>query len=312
MTYANRVALFCFFFGLARSHCPPCHGGRSFLQAKVAPWKNFIPPASNAPISPCGCGVDRVTPRDDIREMPPSKQREMIAALEKDTDSMKEQLETMQSENGDSLDDLQARLKAAMKANIKQDADMIKSAEKQGDSRKQAKSAINNMMKQAEEATGDIAEHRSMLKELQSDVTMRLMDMRSCGCEADGSLLSMKAGPNFELIRKIENLERERNELSEEISEEQRRFGDEQRQLMHRIDIVKGKMGRRESANAKYDKEDKGKAKGIQRQDQATEAFLDAKKEQLKRIEKDAEEAQKYYDKLEKALGKCGCGPKAL
>lgn len=312
LAWTQQATLACL-FSVSAAYCPPCNRGASLLQA-VPPWKNFIPPASDAPVTPCGCGVDRTTPRDKIQEMAPATLRKKIGALEDEVDRLTDQLEKMQTDNTDELGKLKDRLKKKKEAEQDQKKDVDEAADKRTKERLDKKAEIDSMQDDVAGLAKDLIAHRETLKELQGELSMRVMEMETCGCNK-GSLLSLKfdsVAPDHDLVFKFEKLEREKNGLSEQIDEEMAAFGSEQRNLLHRIDLEKGKMGRREARDAKYKNADKGSMKSVEQQYKAMKALRDAKQAQLDRVEKDVEKAQENYDKLEKEMGKCGCGPAGL
>merc|ERR1719335_1048216 len=147
--------------------------------------------------------------------------------------------------------------------------------------------------------------------------------MESCGCAGAKLLLSqtkkfasllaahLSGQEDPPLYFKIEELEEKRNALNEELTDETGSFGMEQRNLLHRIDMLEAKMNRQASKADIYEHTDENMAKGTKRQEKAMESYLAHKKEQLERVEKDVQAAQDKYDKLAKEMGKCGCGPQA-
>jgi DNA repair exonuclease SbcCD ATPase subunit len=175
-----------------------------------------------------------------------------------------------------------------------------------------------------ETVSKDIAEHKATLKKLQGDLSTLLMVMESCPCKDKKFLLAQtkkfasllaahatgKGSDDDEpLYFKIEELEEKRNDLNEELTDEIGSFGMKQRRLLHQIDMVEAKMNRQSSKADMYEHTDQNMAKGVKRQKKAMADYLAHKKSQLERIEKDVEAAQAKYDDLEKAMGKCGCGP---
>lgn len=310
MAWTRQIVFACL-IAAAEAYCPPCHN-RLALQQEPPPWKNFIPPAADAPVTACGCGADHTTSRDKIQEMAPADLRKKIGALESEVDGMKDQLEKMKDEDGEEIDSLEKRLKKTKEAEEDQEKDLDKAGDKRTGERADKKKQIDNMQTDMEGLASSLEEHRATLKELQSEINLRMMDMEVCGCEK-GSLLSLKsAAPDHELVFKFEELEREKGALSEGIDEEQASFGQKQRLLLHRMDIEKNKMERAETRAAKYEHADKGAMKSVEQQYKAMKKYEDGKEAALERIEKAVEEAQEHYDKLEKEMAKCGCGPKGL
>lgn len=246
--------------------------------------------------------------------MPPATLRKKIGALESEKDSLSSELEKMQTEHNEELDKLKERLKKSQEKEQDQKKDVNNAADKRVEDRHEKKAEIDDMQDDLEGVTRELEEHRAMLKELQSELNLRMMDMEMCGCPEKESFLSIKSHqpPDNELVFKFEELEREKNDLSNEIDKELASYGSEQRNLLHRLDIEKGKMDRREIREDKYKKEDEGAMKSVKQQHKAMEEYLKSKKDQLERVEKEVEEAQEHYDKLEKEMGKCGCGPKGL
>lgn len=308
------------FFLSTWAYCPPC--GQTFLtQFKLAPWANVPPPAPNAPTTACGCGMERVTPRDEIQKMSSADQRTKIGKLSKETASLQEQVDKLKAENTEALDKLKAKLKKAEEAEQKQRGDLEDDQKKRNSEREAAKSKIDDDQEEMEMVMNDIAEHRKALKDLQSELTIRLMEMESCGCKDKkfllaqttkfASLLAAHSSGKEPLYFEIEELEGKRNALQEELTDETGSFGMEQRNLLHRIDMVEAKMNRQASKADIYEHTDENMAKGTKRQGKAMADYLAHKKEQLERVEKDVQAAQDKYDKLAKEMGKCGCGPQA-
>jgi len=320
IAYFMQVAILASFFlaAPAWAHCPPC-GGHTFLtQLKLAPWANVPPPAPDAPVTPCGCGVDHTTPRDEIQKMPSSDQRSLIGKLSKETAALTEQVDKLKEENGAAMDKLKAKLEKEEKAEKKQREDIEGDQKKRNSEREEAQDSINDDEEEWETVASDIAEHRSTLKELQSELTIRLMEMESCGCKEAKSFLAQTtefeslsaahvSGKEEPLYFEIEELEAKRNALNEEMTDEIGSNGINQRNLLHRIDMVEAKMNRQASKADKYEHTDKNLAKGVKSQGKAMGNMLANKKAQLERIEKDTQAAQDKYDDLEKAMKKCGC-----
>lgn len=313
-TWHAALACLACLLSVAAAYCPPCHNQLSLQQRGkgVPPWKNFVPPAPDAPVTACGCGADHTTPRDEIQEMAPAELRKKIGALESEVDGMKDQLEKMQTDNGDEIDSLKKRLKKEKEAGDEQKKDVEGAADKREKDRQEKKDKIDGMQEDLEGLSNSLEEHRATLKELQSEVNLRLMDMESCGCEGSMFLSLKYMAPDHKDVFKFEELEREKETLSKEIDEEQASFGQKQRLLLHRMDLEKNKMGRREAREAKYKNSDEGAMKSVEQQYKAMKAYVDSKQKALDRVEKDVEKAQERYDKLEKEMAKCGCGPSGL
>lgn len=318
-----QLAILAGFLGVsAWANCPPCGAPTVLTQVKLAPWANVPPPAPNAPVTACGCGVDKVTPRDEIQKMSSADQRSMIGKLSKETAALTDQVDELKKENNAALDKLKARLEKLEDAEKKQRDDIEEAQEKRNKERQTAKDDIDDDQEDLEEVSKDIAEHRATLKELQSELTIRLMEMESCGCKKAKFLLAQTtkfvsflaaqlSDKEKPLYFEIEDLEAKRNALNEELTDEMGGFGMKQRSFLHRIDMMENKMNRQEATADKYEHTDANMAKGTKRQGKAMNEYLAHKKEQLERIEKDVQAAQNKYDDLEKAMGKCGCGPKA-
>lgn len=304
------------------AYCPPC--GETFLtQVKLAPWANVPPPAPNAPTTPCGCGMKRLTPRDEIQKMSSADQRAEIGQLSKETAALQDQVDEMKEKNGEALDKLEAKFKKAEEAEEKQRTGIEEEQKKRDSDREDAKNAIDDDQEEMETVAKDIAEHKATLKELQSDLSTMLMVAESCPCKDKkfllaqtkfASLLAAHAtGKGSEeekpLYFEIEDLEEKRNALQEELTDEIGSFGMKQRRLLHQIDMVEAKMNRQSSKAEIYEHTDENMAKGVKRQGKAMADYLAHKKSQLERIEKDVQEAQAKYDDLQKEMKKCGCGP---
>lgn len=304
------------------AYCPPC-GQTLLAQVKLAPWANVPPPAPNAPTTACGCGVKRVTPRDEIQKMSSADQRAEIGQLSKETAALQEQVDEMKEKNGEALDKLEAKFKKAQEAEEKQRNGIEEDAKKRNGEREEAKNQIDDDQDEMETVSKDIAEHKATLKELQSELSTLLMVMETCPCKDKkfllaqttkfASLLAAHAtGQGSEkepLYFKIEELEEKRNTLQEELTDEIGSFGLKQRRLLQQIDMVEAKMNRQSSKADMYEHTDQNMAKGVKRQEKAMADYLAHKKSQLERVDKDVQAAQKKYDDLEKAMKKCGCGP---
>jgi len=312
-----------FLGGSAWAHCAPC--GTLFTQ--VRPWANVPPPAPNAPLTPCGCGGPQLTARADIQKMTTAEQRRKIGQLEKETATLQDDVEEMEKGHKEAIDKLEARLGKIEKKDKDQRKDLETDQNKRNDDRKEVKDDIDDMQDEMGTVTTDITEHRENLKKLQSEISIRLMEMEGCACEEKASLLAKTnqtkyasflashlstKEPNPKLVFKIEELEEKRGVLQEQQQDGLGAYGSRSRLLLHRIEILEGKMNRQGVKGETYEHTDKGLAKGVKRQHKAMKDYLDNKKSQLERVEKDEKKAQDRYDELEKAMGKCGCGPKAF
>lgn len=195
---------------------------------------------------------------------------------------------------------------------------------KRNDEREDVKDEIDDMQTDLEMTTNDISEYKGTLKELNEKMSMRMMDLETCNCKEKKFLLAQttkfaslvaahsSSKDGRPMYMKIEDLEAKKNSLNEELTDETGSFGMEQRNLLHQMDMVEAKMNRQSAKAEMYEHTDANMAKGTNRQSKAMSAYLDGKKAQLERIEKDVKAAQDKYDDLEKAMGKCGCGPKGF
>merc|ERR1719428_576088 len=114
----------------------------------------------------------------------------MIGKLKKETTDLQEQVDELNKEHTEVLDKLKARVKKAEDADEKQRKDFEESQEKRNNERQEAKDAIESDQEDLELASKDIAEHKATLKELQGELTIRLMEMESCGCKEKKFLLT--------------------------------------------------------------------------------------------------------------------------
>jgi len=111
------------------------------------------------------------------------------------------------------------------------------------------------------------------------------------------------------LVFKIEKLERSKASINKDITKEQSEYGWKSRDLMERTEEQTNKINLASSGNDKYKRLDDARLESVIAQRDNIKRQLERKTAQLKQVEKDADEAQKHYDKLEAEMKICGCEP---
>lgn len=302
--------------------------------------------------------------------MSSADQRTKIGELGKEVGALGEKVDSMKEKNGEVIDELKARLKKVEEADLKQKRDIENDQKKANSDRKEVKDKIDDMQDDMETVADDIAKQRAKLKEVQSELDLRLMDMDGCvmaglkceeaefllaqsaknttsvtgqaknttghawnttgrdqnatgrlrnvtGHARNATVTSLLAARSYSdedppLYFEIEALEEQRNALQKELTEEIGSSGMQQRNLLHRIDMVEAKMRRQGAKADKYEHTDSNLAKITKRQSKSMSDYRKSKQAQLERIKNDVQAAQTKYDDLEKAMGKCGCGPQGF
>jgi len=189
---------------------------------------------------------------------------------------------------------------------------------------------IQDLKKDIEDDESEIADiteelktNKMILKEVQTSIALRMEDIHACGCEKlkeEGGKASLVTRSqhasepeedkvDYDLVFKIEKLERSKASLSKEITKEQGEFGWKSRDLMKRTEEQSIKIGVAANNNIKYKQLDNARLESVIAQKDNIKRQLERKTAQLKQVEKDAAEAQKHYDNLEGEMKICGCEP---
>lgn len=303
------------------AYCPPCH--QSFrrhsynLLEKSAgrPWGVMVPPAPNAPLTACGCGGLKETPRDELRKMPKPEIASKIRGLDKDVSQLEGAIDEAKDEHKSTIEDLEAKLEELNKEDKDQRVEIAKKAgEREGD-RTKIKDQSDKDFEEIQTINEELGSLRERNKQVHEDMTIRLMDMEMCGCKSkllqtSTMLKQMEMPDGYEDILKFEKLEAQKGKLMDEQSEEQREYGEKYRALTHRIDLVKAKMNRQDIQADKYSHTDKRQHKMVKYQAEAMGTYLEKKQAQVKRMKEDVAKNEETYKELETEMGKCGCGPK--
>lgn len=237
----------------------------------------------------------------------------MKIKLEKEIPELEAQLDDSKAEHAKALKKLEDRLER-MNGNL--DAAKAKFTKGQAESADGAtatKDELASMEADVSDMDAQMGDARASLKDLREALSIRMMDMAYCGCKA-GKKASLLKQPDvdYETLFDVEKLERERNDLSKAIQNEQSQYGTSQSIFLGKIDALELKMKMKASSRQKDVVSSEAKAKALERQKRLTGKLVDSKRKQLERVKADQASTQEKYDELETAMGKCGCGPKAF
>lgn len=314
-TVARVVAAVLVLAVVVEGWCAPCSAGSVLAQGR--PWRNSVPPAPNAPLTPCGCGFQKLTSRADLRDMPPANLRKMIASLEKEVGEKEAQLTASEGEHAAETAKLNDRLAAMKKKEEQQRDDLASEANERHDQHGQLKEQIGGVQGNLEDMNMELGNERDSLKELNEKVAVRMAALSTCDCKAPaaaGSLiarhtqkLGASEGPNYDLIFKVEDLERQRNKLDKQISKDLADFGTTQRTVLDRMDKLKVKMNLQASTERKYKDIDDATMDNLIHQAGAGARWVGNKEKQLERMKADVAAATEKFEELEAEMSRCGC-----
>lgn len=264
--------------------------------------------------NPCGCNFVKSTPRDELTAKTNGQLEKMASGLQAEVDELQSTLDGYQEGNSKKIKGLKKKLGASEEQKKKQAGDE-KSA------LKERTKVIDDLKKQIEDDQAEIADiseevktNQGILKDVRLSIALREEDIHACACEKKAALMSKHVEPeedkvDYDLVFKIEKLERKKAELSKDITKEQGTFGQKSRYLMNRNDAQQVKIEVEANNNIKYKKLDEARLDSVIAQKENIKRVLERKTAQLKQSEKDAAEAQKHYDNLEAEMKYCGCDP---
>jgi hypothetical protein len=244
----------------------------------------------------------------------------MASGLQGEVDELQSTLDGLQKGNGDKLDGLKKRLADAKDQKKKQATSTDKAVGGREKMIQDIKKATEDDQSEIADITEQVTTNKAILKNVQLSINLRMEDIHACGCEklkdskllVTGSRRTLEVEPDkvdYDLVFKIEKLERTKAKLSKEITKEQSTYGWKSRDLMERKDAEKIKMDMVDSSNSKFKALDETRLNSVKAQQANIKRVLERKTAQLKQIEKDADEAQKHYDNLEAEMKHCGCEP---
>jgi len=245
----------------------------------------------------------------------------MASGLQAEVDELQATLDKMQEGNGDKLTDLKKRLASAKDQKKKQAAGADAALEDREKQISDAKKAMEDDQSEIADITEEVKTNSAILKDVRMSIALRMEDIRACGCEKLKSALVTRSHHtlevesedpqkvDYDLVFKIEKLERSKAKINKEITNEQSTFGWKSRDLMERNDAAKIQMDVVGNSNIKYKELDQKRLESVLSQADNIKRVLERKTAQLKQIEKDAAEAQSHYDNLEDEMKRCGCDP---
>lgn len=246
----------------------------------------------------------------------------MASGLQGEVDELQGTLDDLQKGNGDKMDTLKKRLADAKVQKKKQAKDADSAVDGRKKQIKDLKKAIEDDQGEIADIADEVTTNKAILKNVQTSIALRMEDIHACGCEklkdtklvVTGSRRALVVQPepdkvDYDLVFKIEKLERTKAKLGKEITKEQSTFGWKSRDLMERNDAAKIQMDVFKNTDIKYKTLDATILESVMAQQANIQRTLERKKAQLKQIEKDADEAQKHYDNLEDEMKMCGCEP---
>lgn len=269
--------------------------------------------------NPCGCNFVKVTPRDELTAKTNGQLEKMASGLQDEVDELQSTLDDYQKNNGEKLKNLKKKLEGSKEGVKKQAGDEESAMKGRIDQIGDLKKEIEDDQSEIADVTEEVKTNQLILKDVRTSIALRMEDIHACGCEKlkdqkKAALVIKHGGPkkdevDYDLVFKIEKLERSKAKLSKDITSEQGTFGWKSRDLMERIDEQKIKINVAGNSNLKYQRLDDARLESVIGQKGNIKRVLERKKAQLKQIEKDAAEAQKQYDDLEDEMKFCGCEP---
>jgi len=264
--------------------------------------------------NPCGCNFIVKTPRRELTAMTNGQLESMASELQEEVDKLQTTLDDYQKGNSKKLEDLKTNF-AKIREQKKKQASTSKSAwVDRSQEMKELKKQSEDDQAQIKDINDDLDKYQLVLKDTRINIALRMQDVEACGCDKNKTALVFKhARPfrksdvDYDLVYKIEKLERSKAKLSKQITKEQTTFGWKSRYLMKTIDEQKIDINVEGNENIKYTELDNARLKSIVAQQDNIKRVLERKTAQLQQVEKDADEAEKRYDSLEEEMKQCGC-----
>lgn len=310
------VVVVSWFVNSASAHSSPCHcDGFSFL-SKAFDGDNGE--------NPCGCNFVKVTPRRELTSMTNGQLEKMASGLQAEVDELQSTLEGYQKGNGEKLADLKKKLATTKEQKKKKEGKEQAAVDDRQKTISDLKKTIGDDEADIADINEELKTNQMILKEVRTSIALRMEDVHACGCEKlkeDGGKASLvtksrralepdkKDEVDYDLVFKIEKLERSKASINKDITKEQSEYGWKSRDLMERTEEQTNKINLASSGNDKYKRLDDARLESVIAQRDNIKRQLERKTAQLKQVEKDANEAQKHYDNLEAEMKICGCEP---
>lgn len=277
--------------------------------------------------NPCGCNFMVKTPRRELTAMSNGQLVKMASGLQEEVDKLQSTYDSSLQSNGEKLADLEKKLAEIKDQKKKKAGDEESATKARTKSIDAVQSTIDDDLAKIADIAEDVKMNQELVESARTSIQLRMQDILACGCEklkedgekaAEGgekaSLVTKHARPSFRkdgldynLVYKIEKLERSKAKLNKKITQEQTKFGWKSRDLMKRIDEQKIKIDVAGNSNDKYKELNEDRLESVIAQKENTKRVLQRKTAQLKQVEKDAAEAQKQTDNLEAEMQQCGC-----
>jgi len=287
------------------SPCAPCDGF------------SFLSKASSQ--NPCGCHFVKVTPRRELTEMTNGQLEKKASGLQEEVDELQSTLEGYQKGNGEKIAKLKTTLKGRKEMKGKQASDEKAALSSRTTAMSDLKKEMADDQADITDVTDEMKTNQMMVANVRQSIALRMEDIHACGCKPEdkpkGAFVTKHVEPeeepkvDYDLVFKVEKLERKKASLNKDITAEQAKFGEKSRDLMNRNDKEQININVVSNSNIKYKKLDEARLESVIQQAQNIKRALERKKAQLDQIEKDAAAAQKQYDNLEAEMKYCGCEP---
>lgn len=305
-----------------RVGCRPCEGEHDSAAAlaQLPPWRSWVPPAPNAPITPCGCGGGasaRLTDRETLRAMSDSELIALAGKLEKENQQLAGKLAEQKQKDGVALGKLQAKMKKMQDGGKKLDSSATKQAAARLADRTDTSDSLESDEAKIAEIQDSLTKAKKDMTEARSEFDAVWDAQRSCACKKGASMLSARqlisGDPGMEhskKIMKVQDLERKRSDLKESIDNAVLKFSADQRRLMDRMDDM-GVTLNLKSRKAKAAKRmDKAHEKILAHQVAAVKRYKDNLTKQLTSRIADVNAVKKKTQELRDEIRRCGCAPK--
>jgi len=310
------------------SACPPCRG---VSLAQGRPWRTFVPPAPNAPLTPCGCAAGasaRQTSRSELREMSDASLEKMRAQISSKIAKHKSEHSADKDERSQMLANLRGRLESIEKKTDAQAADAERGhtdlADKHEASQTEVESVEAEITKIAAATEKDRLALRALRDRLSGAVAKAMTRCGNCRLQAlslissrstrswrgaQDSFQSLSTVPveHEQLVRKVEALEDEDARLQQAIADSAHEFGIAQRQLLDDIDAAKMELRHQDTNHAEVDHQLDAKTKRMQHQLKAATVFRDRQASDASSLQKALHSTEKKVGELEDAMRRCKC-----
>mmetsp|Transcript_49945 Transcript_49945/g.109106 ORF Transcript_49945/g.109106 Transcript_49945/m.109106 type:complete len:278 (+) Transcript_49945:113-946(+) len=256
-----------------------------------------------APCSDCYKAV-RATPFDELRPMPAEKLEAKIAKLQEEVEAARQANDQQQKALSGRMEKLEAREKRNEDfVNGMEDSNKADKT-KQATSLEEARKQVADEQVAVEDVVGLQKEQRFLMQQYRDKTLARLSRMASCGCKS--SLLELKE-PEYNLIKQVEELEAERNELLEASSKAQLDYNVKQRSIMKHMEDLERKKNNYKVQQTKEQTYHEKIYPAARDQYRSLQKIKAEKEASLKSMEEQVSEMKDHLNVLEHEMQKCGC-----